>query len=121
MELIVQDPALAHIAAFHAQQAVEKSLKALLEYEGKEVPKIHQIARLQALVDKNLQLDIDTVYLLDSLYIEARYPGDLGLLPFGKPTLADAKRFMEFAQKTYKDVCKILGLEPDDYSPSAHS
>lgn len=77
MELIVQDPALAHIAAFHAQQAVEKSLKALLEYEGKEVPKIHQIARLQALVDKNLQLDTDTVYLLDNLYIEARYPGAL--------------------------------------------
>ena len=30
-------------------------------------------------------------------YIDSRYPGDMGLLPYGKPTLEDAKEFHEFA------------------------
>ena len=35
---------------------------------------------------------------LDSLYIDARYPGDLGLLPDGKPSREDAKSFYKFAK-----------------------
>jgi len=44
----------------------------------------------------------------DKLYIDARYPGNLGLLPKGKPTLADAQQFYEFAQKIYQNVKKSL-------------
>jgi len=39
--------------------------------------------------------------ILGDLYIDSRYPGDLGLLPNGKPTLADVKEYYEFA----KDIC----------------
>ncbi len=44
----------------------------------------------------------DIVDLLDKLYIDARYPGGLGLLPSGKPSLDDAERFYEFAQEIHK-------------------
>jgi len=31
--------------------------------------------------------------ILHQLYIDARYPVDFGLLPYGKPSLEDARRF----------------------------
>ena len=41
---------------------------------------------------------------LDSLYIEARYPGELGLLPDGRPTIDDARRFYEYAKWVFETV-----------------
>lgn len=41
---------------------------------------------------------------LDELYIDARYPGDLGLLPNGKPSLEDASEFYEFAKMVHEKV-----------------
>jgi hypothetical protein len=37
---------------------------------------------------------------------ESRYPGELGLLPNGKPTLEDAREFHDFAAAIYNDVKK---------------
>ena len=37
---------LTHIVAFHAQQSVEKSLKALIEEYEIDVPKIHKLSKL---------------------------------------------------------------------------
>ena len=34
---------------------------------------------------------------LDRLYIDARYPGDLGLMPHGKPTLEEAEIYFQEA------------------------
>ncbi|MBF0205000.1 MAG: HEPN domain-containing protein [Desulfamplus sp.] len=95
---------LTPVVAFHAQQAVEKSLKALLEFKKIRIPKIH---KLQTLVDlAEVQCDEkeeDLLIMLDNLYIDARYPGDFGLLPDGKPTLNDAQEFYNFASETTDD------------------
>ena len=45
---------------------------------------------------------------LDKLYIDARYPGDLGLLPEGKPSKDEAKKFHEIARKLYEHVNNVL-------------
>lgn len=111
---ILNNENITHLIAFHSQQAVEKSIKAYLEYQNLEVPKIHKI---QSLIDK---VDIDTeeyddlIQLLDTLYIESRYPGDMGLLPYGKPTLKDAKEFYDFAQKFFNDICKKLNIDKNE-------
>ncbi len=34
---------------------------------------------------------------IDKLYIEARDPAELGLLPNGRPTLVDAEQFCDLA------------------------
>ena len=34
-------------------------------------------------------------------YIDARYPGDLGLLPHGKPTIDEVEGFILFCDKIY--------------------
>ena len=45
---------------------------------------------------------------LDDLYIESRYPGELGLLPNGKPTRAEAQQFYDCAKSIYEQVKRIL-------------
>ena len=100
-----------NMIAFHSHQAVEKSLKALIEYQAKPIQKTH---KLQSLVDTtglNLNDYDELIQVLDSLYIDSRYPGDMGLLPYGKPTLDDAKEFYQFAQMIFDEVCEILNVD----------
>lgn len=100
---------LTHISAFHSQQAVEKSLKAILEYNNRKVPKKHDLLQLKNLVLDELVVDQDDLLEdLNTLYIESRYPGDFGLLPNGKPTVAQAKEFYEFANNIYIDTKKQI-------------
>lgn len=101
---------LTPVAAFHAQQCVEKCLKAVLEEHSKKVPKDHSTLRLYGLVRELVSMDVDTLVLtdLDDLYIGARYPGELGLLPAGKPTLADVHEFFEAAKTIYDRARRAL-------------
>lgn len=45
---------------------------------------------------------------LDRLYIDARYPGDLGLMPYGKPTLEEAEIYFQEALKVKKQTEAFL-------------
>jgi len=54
------------------------------------------------------KIDNEIVQMLDSLYIESRYPVDIGLLPDGKPSEEDANKFFEFAILIYRSVKKKL-------------
>lgn len=110
IEHILTDNFLTHIAAFHAQQCVEKCFKAILEFNTENVPKEHSIIKLYGRIKQNLKIEVNTDILtdLDDMYIEARYPGDMGLLPHGKPTLKDAEEFYNFANYIYKNVKEIV-------------
>ena len=110
---ILHDEYLTSMVAFHSQQAIEKTLKAILEYYNQDVPKIHQIKKLFYLTKNYVEFEIDKelVLKIDTLYIESRYPGSLGLLPYGKPTLQDAKEFFTFANDVFKAVCNQLQIE----------
>ncbi len=104
---------LTPIVAFHAQQCVEKCFKAVLEEYSKKVPKDHSTLRLHGLVKELISLDVDADVLtdLDNLYLESRYPGELGLLPAGKPTLADARDFSNAAKTIYERVRQRLASD----------
>lgn len=106
IERILSDEHLAHIVAFHAQQSIEKVFKALLEEHDIEMHRIHNLVTLYGKVEDFVGKDIDLPLLktLDSLYIEARYPGELGLLPSGRPKLDDARRFREYAKWIFEKV-----------------
>ena len=118
MERILNDEALTHVVAFHAQQCVEKSLKALLEFLDRPVPKDHSTIRLYGLVAEllGMALDRDMLTDLDDLYINARYPGELGLLPHGRPSPEDARQFYEFAANVYRRAWELVtGGLPEDF------
>lgn len=104
--LIIQNDRLTGHVAFHSQQAIEKSLKALIEENGERVPKVHSLSKLFDLCSTfiNIHFDDDLVIALDSLYIESRYPGEFGLLPEGKPTRKQAQVFYDFALKVYLTI-----------------
>jgi HEPN domain-containing protein len=109
IEKIRNEKDLTHLSAFHSQQAIEKSLKALLEFNKKDIPKIHSLNKLFKICEKEVSVkDFDIVSTLDSLYIESRYPSSLGLLPYGKPTLDDANEFYLFAKMISTQVKKII-------------
>jgi HEPN domain-containing protein len=101
---------LSNMVAFHSQQAVEKTLKAIVEEYEIGFEKTHNLERLIAIVRKqiNIDVDLDMIKRLDEVYISTRYPSDLGLLPSGKPSIQDARELFDFATTTYDAVKKIL-------------
>ena len=110
IQYILNDEFLTHVVAFHSQQAIEKSLKATLEDGDKDVPKVHKLQNLISKVDLSIDVNDEIIMILDELYIESRYPGDMGLLPNGKPRVEDAKEFYAFASSLFEDVCKMLEI-----------
>jgi len=115
VEKIADTDYLTHIVAFHSEQSIEKSLKALMVSKNSDIPKINSLNRLFKLTEdmiKNSNTQI--VNKLDKLYIDSRYPSEFGLLPYGKPTLEDAKEFYGFALDIFDTVCNILEIEKSE-------
>lgn len=109
IEMIIGEGSLAQQPAFHAQQAIEKSFKAIIEEHELKFIKTHSFETLKSQIRDvfNLEMDLNLLKELDQLYIDARYPGDLGLLPNGKPGKSEALIF----QKTAIDVVeKVNGF-----------
>jgi HEPN domain-containing protein len=112
IEEIINNEHLTHIVAFHSQQCVEKSIKALLEWYEIDIPKIHSVLRLSKIIQEYLIIDDkDMLDELDKLYIDSRYPGDLGLLPNGKPSMTKVRKFYLFAKNIYNAIKKKIGKE----------
>jgi len=86
---------------FHAQQAIEKSIKARLFKEGWVLEKTHSIERL-IIIGRNhnikLKLSDEEMVFIDSIY-RGRYPAEEGILPLGEPTKADAEKAVEIASR----------------------
>lgn len=91
---------------YHAQQAIEKKIKAILLKKGWELEKIHSLERLIAIAeDYKIQVDIsdEEIIFIDSIY-RSRYPGEVGLLPLGEPVKSDAEKVIEIAEGIMKNL-----------------
>jgi len=109
IKYIIKAEHLTSVVAFHSHQAIEKAFKALLEYQNKKVPKQHDLLKLKSLINDILNIEDDDILdSLNTLYIDSRYPGDMGLLPYGQPTIEDAKEFYTLVLKIFKDVENLL-------------
>jgi HEPN domain-containing protein len=104
------EPHLTGVVAFHAQQCVEKCLKAVAEERKGILLRVHDLRRLWEVVADQFEevLDVDLFRELTDVYTDSRYPGDLGLTPVGRPTEADAERFEQFAHQVYVTVSSFL-------------
>ena len=66
-------------ACYHAQQAIEKSLEALLAYTGAEIPRTHNLAELGEAamrVSSGFEVDIDDLAGITPFAVELRYDPD---------------------------------------------
>jgi HEPN domain-containing protein len=100
-------------SCYHAQQAVEKSIKAGLLARGWELERIHSIERLLSVADDfgmSLRVSEDDATFIDSIY-RGRYPAEAGLLPLGEPSESDAKRAISIADNAYTMVQSMLEIK----------
>lgn len=109
-ERILDDEFLTAIVAFHSQQAVEKSFKALIEEKNLTIPRIHSLIRLYNLIESFLgqPFEIRDLLALDSVYTSSRYPSDIGMIATGKPTQQEAKEFYESAKNIFEVITNIM-------------
>jgi len=94
---------------FHAQQCVEKYIKAFLVAENIKFPRTHDIEVLVSLLHKHIRfpLTIEQQRQLTGYASAARYPG------FSEPiSLAEAKEAVKIARRVKKEIQKLLGKKP---------
>ena len=76
-QILLLEEAPTDAVCFHAQQVVEKALKALLTQRGVEFPKTHNLlVLLELLGDIDFEGFRGACVLLSEHAVEARYPGD---------------------------------------------
>ena len=110
IQTLLSNTSLTNIVAFHAQQAVEKSLKALFEEWNIPFIRPHNLETLFSKVEYEWESGFDEKILaeLDRLYLDARYPGDFGLMPYRKPTFEEAQTYYEEAKRFREIVVNKL-------------
>ena len=109
MEAMSGRAELPNMVAFHAQQEVEKSFKAVVEEFNLGNIKTHQLETLYAKITPILSGFNETILAeLDTVYIEARYPGDLGLMPHGKPSITEAEIYYREAVNINQKIKTLL-------------
>jgi len=98
---------------FHAQQAVEKALKGLLDARLGTHPKSHSLEQMllyDAGIHNELRKWQTSCRNLDRFYIPTRYADALpGLLPAGEPTKPDARKALKDAKAIVAEVREKIG------------
>ena len=108
---LLEDETLTQSAAFHLHQTVEKAFKATIEYSNKKIPKIHDLEKLMEIINENgikFKTNTDPILKINNIYIEARYPGDQGLLPNGTPSVKFVEEMYEFTEQILNEIKNIL-------------
>ena len=70
--------------------------------------KSHDLLRLQ--LNANIELSNQEIIMLgiiNEVYIDSRYPGDLGLLPHGKPTMSEIETFIVFCETIFNRLSSL--------------
>jgi HEPN domain-containing protein len=116
---LIVDENLSTSAAFHVQQCVEKSLKALLELYNKKVPRVHDLIKIKNKLEEevdtiNIKIEEEIIDQINQVYIDTRYPADFGLLPEGNPSKEKIEKFIEEAESIYNQSEKIIEEYKDD-------
>jgi HEPN domain-containing protein len=91
---------------FHAQQCVEKYLKAFLVILEIEFPRTHDIETLVSLMPKSIRLSlpVDEQRRLTEYATAMRYPG-----PYEPISLSEAKQAVKLARQVKRKIQKLLG------------
>ena len=108
-EIIYRDE-LTHMVAFHCQQSIEKSFKAVLEEYEQTPPRTHDLIMLHSQTRKYIRIDveIDLMIQLNELYFDSRYPVEPGLLRGARPPIDIAQRMYQLARHVQESIEQSL-------------
>jgi len=93
---------------FHAQQCVEKYLKAFLTFKRIDFPKTHDVGELLSLISESArpQLVVEEQRRLTAYATVTRYPGDYEPIP-----LAEGRSAVAIARRVRKEVRALMPKE----------
>lgn len=95
----LEDEFYSHVCIL-AQQAVEKSMKGLLLFQGKSYPKTHGLVHLHQLLKVDwLDPHLGALKTLSEFYVPLRYPDAAGTLPEGPPDKKVATEALQWAEE----------------------
>jgi HEPN domain-containing protein len=107
-----EDEHLTNIVLFHCQQTIEKALKALLSEHMDSIPRIHSVytlfEKLPAEIIQKLNVQIEDLEIIDTIYTDSRYPSNIGLLPSGLPTKKELNYILELTEKIFSTTSGFL-------------
>ena len=104
--LLAQDPPLRFPGCFHAQQAAEKYLKALLTDLAIDAPRTHDLGMLLKVVGRRERALADRLFgsvILNTYAVEARYPGDQP-----EPGPEEASDALAWAHRVREELAPLL-------------
>ncbi len=111
-EKLLEDDSLSQSVAFHSHQAIEKSFKAILEENNFRIPKTHDLEKLLGMIQEIgviiEGIDEDILAQINDVYLDSRYPTDVGLIPEGIPSVEKAINFYRLAEFVYDKIISIL-------------
>lgn len=93
---------LPSLVCFHAQQCVEKYLKAALLFHGESFPKTHDLIELYDLclvVIPELNASFEAISILSPYGVGVRYPGTANTLEQAEEAVEAMKQTREFLRK----------------------
>jgi HEPN domain-containing protein len=104
-EMLLEGGAASWGVCYHAQQAVEKALKALFVANGVDPDRTHSLVRLNADLQPPLlgPEEDDSLAALTLWSVEQRYPADNP-----DPTTAQARRAVEFGRRVIDEAKRRL-------------
>jgi HEPN domain-containing protein len=115
--MLTVDPPTTDTICFHAQQCIEKSLKAFLTFADQHIERTHDLVRLVALckqIDPTLSILSETAVKLTDYAVTSRYPDDWRDIPVAEAQEAvrEAEKGMQFI--TQKLVDQLKGNNDDN-------
>lgn len=95
---------------FHAQQAIEKSLKGFLVFQGRSYPKSHGLIELaRAAPELDLKKWQSSLAEIEGYYVPIRYPdAAVGMKSSGSPNKEEAERSLLAADAVFQEVAARL-------------
>lgn len=104
---LTDDDEVYDVVCFHAQQCIEKYLKAHLLFIGGDIPKIHDLSQLAKNLPHSEQKKLPMADLpkLTAYAIESRYPGDWDPI-----TAIEATNALKITEHIRDIIKKSIGL-----------
>lgn len=100
---LLSNQELTGLAAFHCQQCIEKSFKALLELNDRPVPRIHDLVTLHQQVADIEPFPVNESILrqVEDAYIDTRYPKSEMPADSQLPSLSKTSSFVTLARSIH--------------------
>jgi len=114
-EYIKESPGLRAIAAFHVQQMIEKSLKAILVCQGQNPPRIHDLVRLAALVAAAVgssEINADELERINQYYTFSRYPQAFEVDSTEEPSAPELTSMVSTGRKILDQARQLVERTP---------